>query len=165
MPVSAVVGPSRLVRRALCACALVHGAAAALVLAEAGATCGGPDAWPRAAVLAAACLFGAIALGKAARRFEMKRRIDISGPGTIGLTVQQSLGPQTAQRQPMRLLPATTIWAHCLLLHLEPEEGGGRVVLLIVPDSVGRAAFRPLAVAIRGVAGRDNKFSEKHKIL
>ena len=144
--VSAVIFPSRWLRLALAG----FGAwqlLAALTLAWQG---GAADA---SAVLCGAA--GGLCLRRAVR-FEMTRRIDISGLGEIVLTVQQSVGAPGVAPLRMRLLPGSTLWPGGLFLRLQPDEGGRVLNLAILPDSMPGAQRRQLAVAIRAIAGRDN---------
>ena len=148
--VSAVVKPSRLLRASLAACAAVH-AAAGLALAAG-----------MHGVTAVACLLCAVLLLRQALRRPKVRRIDISGLGEIRLTVQQE---SKGEPPPMLLQAATTLWPQLLLLLLRPQGGGAQLALLVLPDSVAPGAFRALAVALRCVAERDNKFFRNNKIL
>lgn len=154
--VTAAVKPSRLLRAALAACAAMHaGAAVALAAGAAGAPA-------RPGLLAGACLLCAVLLLRQALRRPKVRRIDISGLGEIRLTVQQEAGGEPS---PLVLQAASTLWPQLLLLLLRRQGGGGLVVLLVLPDSVAPGAFRALAVALRIVAERDNKFLRNNKIL
>ena len=156
--VSAVITPSRLLRAALflyAALQLVAGLAAAWALpAAAGAPVG-------------ACC--AVAAGAALRAWagactRTMRRIDISGVGELRLTVQLDLCAAPARGVPVRLAPGSTLWPQLLLLRLRAEDGA-LTVLAVLPDSVGPGQFRALAVALRAIAGRDNSFFGKNKIL
>lgn len=145
--VSAVVVPSRLLRRALLCCAAVNGSAAA-ALAWGAAR---PSWLPLAG--AGACLLAAAAVLAALARIPKMRRIDISGLGQLRLTVQQGIGPDDGRDGPLRLLPGSTLWPGLMLLRLQDEHG--RVsALVLLPDSVEPGQFRRLAVAIRHVAAR-----------
>ncbi len=141
----------------LCGYALASaGAAIALLFSRAA-----PVHFP--ALLALACALASGVAGHAAARRATTRRIDISGLGEIRLTVQQSLGA-TAAPALVRMMPACTLWPTLLLLLLRDADNGALTVLIILPDSVPHEQFRKLGVALRAIAGRDNKFSEKHKI-
>ena len=155
--VSALVRPSRLLRSALLMLAMANGGAAAVLVF------GAPGSFQLQLLLAAACLLAALAAGRAAAQSGTTRGIDISGPGQIHLTVQLSLGA-AAPRHPVQLLPGSTVWPTLLLLLLRDVDQGVLHVLIILPDSVSHEQFRKIGVAIRAIAGRDNKFSEKHKI-
>ncbi|HZV64725.1 MAG TPA: protein YgfX [Telluria sp.] len=156
--VSAIVAPSRLLRAALVLyAALQLGAGLAAAWALAAAT-GGP--------IAACC---AAAAGAALRAWagactRTTRRIDISGVGELRLTVQLDLCAAPARGVPVRLAPGSTLWPQLLLLRLRAEDGA-LTVLAVLPDSVGPGQFRALAVALRAIAGRDNSFFGKNKIL
>jgi toxin CptA len=155
--VSAVVQPSRLLRRALFAYAMASaGATVALLF-------GGAGRFHFPWLLAAACLLAALCAWRAAARSATTRRIDISGLGEIRLTVQQSMGA-AAPRELVQLLPGSTVWPHGLLLLLRDADNGALTVLPILPDSVSHEQFRKIAVSVRAIARRDNKFAEKHKI-
>lgn len=160
--VSAVVKPSRRLRGALSVLATASAGAAVLLAGDAASV---HFPW----VLAAACLLAALAAARAAVRPGTARQIDISGVGEIRLTVQQSLGA-TAPRAPvqpvqlMRLMPGSTVWPNLLLLLLRDADSGALTVLTVLPDSLPHEQLRKIGVAIRAIAGRDNKFSEKHKI-
>ena len=153
--VSAVIRPSRGLRLALAGFGALHVFAALMLVWQEGGV-----RWPAlmCGAAAALCL-------RRAGRFEMTRRIDISGVGEIGLTVQQSLGAQCVAPVRMRLLPGSTLWPICLFLRLQPDGGGRVLIVAILPDSMASPQRRQLAVAIRAIAGRDNKFFGKHKIL
>lgn len=157
--VSAVIKPSRLLRLALAAYAAAGLGAAVLVVGVQ------PDRFHGPAVLAAACAAVALVAWRAAVQVPKARRIDISGPGEIHLSVQQSLGIAAARSEPMQLLPGSTVWPSLLILLLRDTENGAVTVMTILPDSVNAEQFRKLAVSIRAIAGRDHKFSEKNKIL
>ncbi len=162
IPVSAVLTPSRLLRACLAACAAIHAGAALALLSPLGAAAlGGAATWPGAL----ACRGAAMLAAGAALRPGMRRRIDISGPGELRLTVQQRLGVAARRPNPMQLLPGSTAWPRALFLLLRPEGGGRLVAVTIFPDSLAAPHFRAVSVAIRAIAGRDNKFVEKHKIL
>ncbi len=155
--VSAVVQPSRLLRCSLSMLAMASaGAAGALAF-------GGPGRFHFPALLAGACLLGALAAGRAAAGSGTVRRLDISGLGELRLTVQQSMG-EPAPGALVQLVPGSTVWPALLLLLLRDADNGVLNVLRIFPDSVPPEQFRKIGVAIRAIAGRDNKFSEKHKI-
>jgi toxin CptA len=154
--VSADIKPSRLLRGALAVYATAS-AGAAVALASSSASVYLPS------LVAAACLLAALAAGRAAAVSGTTRRIDISGLGEIRLTVQQSMG-EAAPREPVQLLPGSTVWPILLMLLLRDPGNGALTVLTILPDSVSHEQFRKLAVCIRAIAGRDNKFLDKNKI-
>ena len=164
---SIVVNPSPWLRRWLRLFALLHLAAA---LALAWQTCSGQAARPGprvagGAFIALACAAVAVGAGWRARRAEMRRRIDISGLGEIRLTVQHGVGGTAEQPCEVILLPGSTVWPQCQFLLFRPVSGGRPLVLAVLPDSVAEAHYRALAVALRSIAGRDNKFYEINKIL
>ncbi|WP_295995920.1 hypothetical protein [Rugamonas sp.] len=54
---------------------------------------------------------------------------------------------------PVSLLGGSTLWPRLLVLRLGREDGGV-ATLLVLPDSVAAATFRPLALACRAIAAR-----------
>ncbi len=142
---TAVIQPSRLLRRALLTFALAAAGAAAAVLH--------PDAafhFPR--LIAGCCaLVCALALHRAVRCAKA-HQIDISGLGQIRLTVQQCID-QAPVAVSVQLLPASTLWPQLLLLIL--RDGDGQLsTLVVLPDSLAPAAFRALACACRAIGHR-----------
>ncbi len=157
--VSAVIHCSRMQRAALA----VYGAAGASVAA---ALVGWQGArFYYAGALAAACAMAALAALRGAWEAPNARRIDISGLGEIRLSVKHSLGAEAQRTEPMRLLPGSTVWPALLILLLRDTGNGSVTVLTILPDSVETEHFRKIAVSVRAIARRDNKFSGKNKIL
>ncbi len=154
---SAVIRPSRTLRAALASygatCAL-----AALALAHSARFHGAP-------LLALACGAVALCLWCSALETGNARRIDISGPGEIRLSVQQSLGAATTSGEALQLLPGSTLWPSLLILLLREATSGAVTVVVILPDSVAAGQFRTIAVSVTSIARRDNKFSGKNKIL
>ncbi len=157
--VTAVIEPSRLLRRALAVHALACGSAAGLLLSGRAGVFHHPQ-W-----LAAACLLGAMLAWRAAARPLTARRIDISGLGDIHLTVKHCNGVPPAQARAVQLMPGSTVWPSLLLLLLRGEDKGPVTVLMILPGCVAPDEFRRLAVSIRAIARRDNKFFGNNKIL
>ena len=157
LAVSAGVKPSRLLRGALTVYAMASvGAAMALVW-------GGSERFHFPWLLTAACMLSALVAWRAGTLSRTARRIDISGLGQIRLTVQQSMG-DAAPRALVQLMPGSTVWPGMLLLLLRDQNNGGITVLTILPDSMPHEQFRRIGVAVRAIARRDNKFSEKNKI-
>jgi toxin CptA len=152
---SAIVRPSRLLRMGLLAYGAGH---LAMALALAGGWCQPMAArWPAAC----ACLLAGALAGWKACQIGTVHRIDISGIGELRVTVQR----KTAQASVlMRLEAGSTLWPRLLCLRLAGPDGR-RCTLLIAPDSVAPDALRALAVALRSIAGRDNIFFEKNKIV
>ena len=146
--VSAVIVPSRLLRRVLLCYGLANlGAGAAL-----GAGFAPPFALPWLG--AAACLLAGAGVLRCLGRLPNVRRIDISGVGQVRLTVQQGIGTRDAPPPvPMRLLPGSTVWPGLLLLDLRGDDGA-RCALALLPDSVEAGQFRRLSVALRDIASR-----------
>lgn len=88
------------------------------------------------------------------------RRIDISGPGQLRLTVQQDVRLPTSGGEPVELLAGAVVWPCCMLLRLRAESGAvWRVAVL--PDGMAPGDYRALAVAVRAVAAcaRKNKLN------
>lgn len=154
--VSAVIRPSRLV----CATQASYAAAnlgAGLVLASGAA---GSFAAPQ--LLALCCALAGLALLRTLPGVKTTRRIDISGPGQIRLTVQQDVSGNNESGVPVSLMPGSTVWPAAMLLLLR-DESGRVTVLMVLPDSVAQGGFRALAVAIRAIAGHDNTFFGTNK--
>lgn len=156
--VSAVIKPSRLLRVLLFAYAASCGGVA-VVLAFVQ-----PERFHFPLLIAFSCVLSALVAGHAAVLAQTTRRIDISGLGEIRLLVQHSMG-SAQPNLAMQLLPGSTVWPSLLLLLLRDGERGALIVVTILPDSVPAEQFRKIAVALRAIARRDNKFFRKHKIL
>lgn len=154
--VSAVVMPSRRLRLAVLAYAACCGAAA-------GALLWAPERFHGAGALALLCVLAAAVAVRATASAGTVRRIDISGLGQIRVTVQQSMG-EAAPREPMQLMPGSTVWSNALLLQLRDASSGRNSVLVILPDSLPPELFRKLGVSLRAIARQDKEFSGKHKI-
>ena len=148
-----------MLRAALCAFGVAGGCAAIALLAWQPARFYFPQ------LLAAACAVVAILAWRAAAKPGNARRIDISGPGEIRLSVQLSMGNEGPRSAALLLLPGSTIWPSLLILLLRDPGTGAVSTALILPDSVPDGQFRKLAGSIIWVARRDNKFSENNKIL
>jgi toxin CptA len=156
--VSAVIYPSRLLRAALGAFGLASASVAAALVWWA-------PHFHAPALLAGVCMSAAVLAWCSAMESGNARWIDISGLGEIHLSVQQSLDAAPPRGSALQLLPGTTIWPSLLILLLRDGSSGATAVATILPDSVSRDQFRKIAVAISDIAGRDNKFSGKNKIL
>ncbi len=156
--VSALVQPSRLLRVAFCAYAMLSMGTVGLLFSEYG------DRFHHPRALGCACLLGAAVAWRAGGA-TTARQIDISGLGEIGLTVQHSIGNRLVSPSLVRLMPGSTVWPGLLLLALRDADTGLETVLIILPDCVPSGQFRKLAVAINTIARRDNKFFNKNKIL
>lgn len=162
--VSAVVGPSRVLRALLAGYGLANLAAALAVGFAAPARFRLPQL--SAAVF---CIAGA-GLLRCRRAVTKTRRLDISGVGQLRLTVQQDIrtagaaAAVSADGAPVALLAGSTVWPRLMLLRLRHEDGA--VTLLpVLPDSVAPGVFRALAVAASATGGRNKPLQEQHKIL
>jgi len=172
--VSAVVGPSRVLRALLAVYGLANLAAALAV----GFAVPGRFKLARLSALFF-CVAGA-ALLRSRTAVTKTRRLDISGVGQVRLTVQQDMRTRRAEAGlaaagapgegaaadgvAVALLAGSTVWPRLLLLHLRHEDGA--VTLLpVLPDSVAPGMFRALAVAASATGGRNKPLQEQHKIL
>lgn len=154
---SATVRPSRTLRRALC----LYGAAQAAMAVALWTGAIGPV---HGAVLAgAACMAAAVLAGRLACQIGTVHRIDISGTGELRVTVQRKTG-ETPAPVLMRLEAGSTLWPRLLCLRVAGPDGQRRS-LLVAPDSVTPDEFRALSVGLRSIAGRDNIFFTKNKIV
>lgn len=78
------------------------------------------------------------------------------------MTVQRK-AEETPTPVLVRLEAGSTLWPRLLCLSLAGP--GGRQLLLVASDSVTPDEFRGLSVALRSIAGRDNIFFTKNKIV
>jgi toxin CptA len=148
--VSAVVRPSLCLRLSLAAfCVFALGFSLMLALRQHAYS------WPLAG--AGASLLAALAWSFSLLDNRNPHRIDISGVGQIRLTVYQLMpaGGVCADGTLVTLTAGSTLWPGLLLLHLRAEDGAV-VVLPVLPDSVGAGLFRPLSVACRTIAARND---------
>ena len=92
--------------------------------------------------------------------------IDVSGTGTLHLTVQQEMEAGTAASTGtvVTLLPATLIWPSMLLLHLA-DGGGNRFMVPVLRDSVGPSDYRALRVAVGTLCRRHGRAAPTIEIL
>jgi hypothetical protein len=142
---SVSIAPSRRLRALLLLAALAHAGTACSILS------GALDvAWSW--LLAGGAGVAAALCAAAATQPLNMRRIDISKAGGLHLTVQQGLlDPGRA----VRLLPGSVLWGQLLVLRFGSIDAGtAPVTVLVLPDSVGREAFRALSVALRAIAGQ-----------
>lgn len=157
---SARVAPSRRLRAGLLSFALLQLAAAFTVGILVPERVAGAAFCAAFFLLAALCsLYGWAGATKT-------HRIDVSGTGAIGLTVQQEVGadPLASAATVVTLLPATLIWPSMLLLHLA-EEGGARHVVPVLRDSLSPSEYRALRVAIGTLSGREERAAPTIEIL
>lgn len=82
-------------------------------------------------------------------------KLSISGTGQIRLQrLNAGRSEQNLQEsESMTLLPASTLWPHLLILHLQDTQGSIEVVL-IMRDSVSQETFNALLVATRWLSNR-----------
>lgn len=153
--VSALVLPSRLLRGVLFALALLHALAAAAI---ASGALGNFHLRPW---LAAAQALAGTAFLLAAVRRQKPHRVDVCGLGRIRLTVQQDLDQPATHAA---LLGTSTLWPALLMLLLKDATGTTRAVA-VLPDALGRDAFRRLAVALRSVAARGRPANDPARII
>jgi toxin CptA len=145
--VSAVIIPSRLLRRVLLCYGALNLAAAAALGAGLARPFWQPLAGAGGCALAAVFILSSLAPGRKVRG------IDISGLGQLRLTVQQDIGARGAPAVLLQLLPGSTLWPALMLLRLRGADGAlWRLALL--PDSVEAGQFRRLSVAIRDIAAQ-----------
>ena len=148
--VTAVVAPSRRLRVLLAASSASLLAAALAV----GLLLPGRFASPWAGL---PLLLAALALAHAGASLgATMRRIDISGPGQLRLTVQQDLCLPDTGGEPVALLAGAVVWPCCMLLRLRAESGAVWTVAAL-PDGMTPGDYRALAVALRAVAARARK--------
>ncbi|WP_137173716.1 protein YgfX [Massilia sp. HP4] len=152
LAVSVIIAPSRRLRcllAAFCASLCAAGLAVGLLLPERFAFGGAVACVP---LLAALSL-----LRPLLHAIATVRRIDISGVGQLGLTVQhewrkgRAAAAFAASGSPMTLLPGATVWPCCILLRLRAEDGA-TWPLVLLPDAVPPSQYRALAVAVRALA-------------
>lgn len=158
--VSAVVRPSRLLLALTAAmCLLVFGIGALVVAAQPGE----PGQFARL-FLAAFCMMLAAVAALRAAALTKTHHIDISGHGQIRLaeykgTTAQAKRASEGEGSFVRLAPGTTLWPGMLLLHLKAD-GQRRIVLPVLPDSVGADQFRSLALACRWIAAHNHSTNQ-----
>ncbi|MGJ9417550.1 protein YgfX [Massilia sp. CMS3.1] len=93
-------------------------------------------------------------------------RIDVSGTGTLHLTVKQEMeaDPVASAGTVVTLLPATLIWPSMLLLHLADGDGR-RHTVPVLRDSLAPAEYRALRVAIGTLCRRHERAAPTIEIL
>lgn len=158
--VSALIAPSRSLRAILALFALAcFGAAAALVLVL-------PERFIGAPFCAAIFLLAGLVLLHGCVSATKMHRIDVSGTGTVRLTVQQEVEADTVtpEAKPVTVLPDTLVWSHLLLLHLGDAQGRTTVVP-VLRDSTAPADYRALRVALASARGRISPAATTNKIL
>jgi hypothetical protein len=143
LAVSARVAPSRRLRAVLLLFALAQLCAAILV----GMVL--PDRVAGAPFCVAFFLVAALSLLRGSAGATKTHQIDVSGTGTLRLTVQQEMEaePPASDGWVVTLLPASLIWPSMLLLHLV-DEAGTRHLVPVLRDSLPPSEYRALRVAI-----------------
>jgi toxin CptA len=93
-------------------------------------------------------------------------RIDVSGTGTIRLTVQQEMeaGPSASDGFVVTLLPDTLVWPQLMLLHLADADGA-RHVVPVLRDSLAPSEYRALRVAVGTFGGQAGQTAATTEIL
>lgn len=93
-------------------------------------------------------------------------QIDVSGTGTLHLTVQQEVeaDPVASTGTVVTLLPATLIWPSMLLLHLA-DAAGNKHTVPVLRDSLAPAEYRSLRVAIGTLCRRHERTAPPTEIL
>lgn len=158
--VSAFVVPSRRLRFTVGAYALAHLVAAACIA----------WIWPeRIAFSFPVALFflaAAVFLLHGCAALTKTHQIDVSGTGTVRLTVQQKLGTGSAAdaATDVKLLPGSLFWPQLMLLRLGDRHGNIRVVP-VLRDSLAPNEYRALRVALGTVCERTVTSESASEIL
>lgn len=158
--VSAFVVPSRRLRFVVGAYALVHLGGAACIA----------WIWPeRIAFAFPVALFflaAAVFLLHGCTTLIKTHRIDVSGTGTVRLTVQQEVGTGSAEHAAtdLMLLPGSLFWPQLMLLRLGDRHGNTWVVP-VLRDSVAPDEYRALRVVLGTVCGRTVTSESASEIL
>ena len=160
LAVSARVAPSRCLRAALMLFALAQLCAAVLVSMVL------PERVAGAPLCAAFFLLAALASLHGWAGATKTHRIDVSGTGTLHLTVQQGMGadPLASSGTVVTLLPATLIWPSLLLLHLA-DESGRKHTVPVLRDSLAPFEYRALRVAIGTLSKSHERAAPTTEIL
>lgn len=93
-------------------------------------------------------------------------QIDVSGTGSIRLTVQQEMeaDPLASNGFVVTLLPATLVWPSMLLLHLA-DGAGARHTVPVLRDSLPPDQYRALRVAIGSLCRHPERVATASEIL
>lgn len=158
--ISAFVAPSRRLRLALGGAALVHLGAAVHIAAVA------PERLAFAFPCALFFLLAAAFLLHGCASLTKTHQIDVSGTGTVRLTVQQKVGAGTAvdAAAAVRLLPGSLFWPQLMLLRLG-DTGGRQWVVPVLRDSLAPDEYRALRVAFGTLCGRTVTSESASEIL
>lgn len=158
--VSALIAPSRSLRAILALFALACLGAAALI----GLVL--PERFIGAPFCAVSFLLAGLFFLHGCVSATKTHRIDVSGTGTVRLTVKQEMEANavTPESNLVTLLPDTLVWSHLLLLHLKDAQGRATVVP-VLRDSLAPLDYRALRVALAASHRHMSPAATTNKIL
>ena len=160
LAVSALVAPSRSLRTLLALFALANiGAALAVAFVLPQRFAGAPFCAVFFLLAGLFSLHGCVSATKT-------HQIDVSGTGTIRLTVKQEVRASDLASRGIvvMLLPETLVWSQVLLLHLG-DARGKRTVVPVLRDSLPPPDYRALRVVIGRLCGRVAPAATTNEIL
>ncbi|MGX4642499.1 protein YgfX [Massilia sp. SYSU DXS3249] len=158
--VSALVAPSRSLRAILALSALAaFGAAGTIAFVL-------PERFISAPFCAAFFLLAGLFSLHGCVSATKTHRIDVSGTGTVRLTVQQEMEADAVAPESIAVtvLPETLVWSHLLLLHLA-DVHGRKTVVPVLRDSLAPTEYRALRVALGRHARQVAPAETTNKIL